>query len=147
MPGIICAIRGGPESQPTIEKAIEISKETGKTIFFLYVVNLDFLSRTSSSRTHTIQEEMREMGEFILIQAEETAKAAGVHAESVIRNGNVSEEIVTLSHEKDADYVILGRPKEEREENVFTQNRLQTFIEKMEAETGAEVVVARGNQA
>lgn len=34
MPGIVCAIRGGPSSQPTIATYIKLASETGETIYF-----------------------------------------------------------------------------------------------------------------
>ena len=37
MPGIVCAIRGGPASRPTIAKSIQLAEETGLTLYFLYV--------------------------------------------------------------------------------------------------------------
>ena len=45
MPGAICAIRGGPSNQPTITTPNNLTYETGETIHFLYVVNLDFLKK------------------------------------------------------------------------------------------------------
>lgn len=75
MPGILCAIRGGPSSQPTINKSIQVAQETGEMIRFLYVVNLDFLTRSSSSKTNHISQEISEMGEFILLSAQEQASA------------------------------------------------------------------------
>ena len=65
MNGIVCAIRGGPHSQPTINKAISLAWETGLPLFFLYIVNLDFLTHALSTRTHTINQEMELMGEFV----------------------------------------------------------------------------------
>ncbi len=65
MPGIVCAIRGGPASKPTIARSIALAKETDLPLFFLYVVNLDFLAYTSSSRIHTITQEMEQMGELL----------------------------------------------------------------------------------
>ncbi|RMF49572.1 MAG: universal stress protein, partial [Anaerolineae bacterium] len=47
MSAIVCAIRGGPASQPTIRRAIALALETSLPLHFLYVVNLDFLSSTS----------------------------------------------------------------------------------------------------
>jgi hypothetical protein len=67
MTGIICAIRGGPASQPTIARSIALAQETSLPLHFLYVVNLDFLTRTSLSRVHVIAQEMQQMGEFILL--------------------------------------------------------------------------------
>lgn len=146
MSGIVCAIRGGEESQHTIAKAIELSADTGLTILFLYVVNLDFMTRTSSSRVQTINKEMHDMGDFILLDAQGKAKAKGVEAEGVIRSGKVFDEIIALCNERQADYVILGRPRGEREENVFTQIRLRQLIDHIEEESGAKVVLAEGDQ-
>ncbi len=64
MSGIVCAVRGGPDSQPTISKAIAWAKETELPLYFLYVVNLDFLTHTSSSRVHTVTQQIEQMGEF-----------------------------------------------------------------------------------
>ena len=84
MSGIVCAVRGGPASQPTIHKAILLAQETGQKIHYLYVVNLDFLERTASSRTHTITKELRQMGEFILLTAQVQAQSQGVDADGAI---------------------------------------------------------------
>lgn len=146
MSGIVCAIRGGKESQPTIAEAIHLATETDLPLYFLYVVNLDFLTRTSSSRVHTIKEEMRQMGDFILLNAKMRADNLGVKAESVIRDGRVSDEIIALCKEHRADYIIMGRPRGEREENVFTQIRLSQFVQHIEDESGAEVVLVEGEQ-
>ncbi len=146
MPGIVCAVRGGPHSKPTIDRAIALAKENDLSIFFLYVVNLDFLSRTSQSWVHTITKELEQMGEFILLSAQQNAIAAGVNAEAEIRRGNVGEEIITLSREKDADYVVLGRPQVEVEENVFTHQRIQQFSERIAEESGAKVVFSEGGE-
>jgi nucleotide-binding universal stress UspA family protein len=144
MSAIVCAIRGGPDSKPTIAKAIELSQETGFSLYFLYVVNLDFLTHTSSTRVHTISQEMEQMGEFILLSAQTEAANQGVIAEGVVRHGNVGEEIVEVCHEFDAAYLVIGHPKLQDEESVFTRDRLQQFIEATEEQTGAEVVLPGG---
>jgi nucleotide-binding universal stress UspA family protein len=146
MPGIICAVRGGLDSQPTIARAIALAQETDLPLHFLYVVNLDFLVRTSSTRTHTISEQMHQMGEFILLAAQASASEQGVSAEGIVRHGDVGEEIVGLCHELDADYLVLGRPRLEREESVFSQELLQQFVEQAEQQTGARVVLAEGGE-
>ena len=144
MPGIICAIRGGPHSRPTIEKAIELARETGLPLFFLYVVNLDFLTHSSSSRTHVISKELHQMGDFILLSAQETAEAEGVSSEGVVRHGSIGDEIVTLARERKADYVVLGRPQGQEEEDVFTRELLKRFSQRIEEESGAQVVLPEG---
>jgi len=141
MSGIICAIRGGPASQPTIDYAIQLAKETDQDVNFLYVINIDFLDRTESSRVHTISVEMEHMGEFILLLACDGGKSHGIKCVGVVRHGNISDEIIQLATELDAKHVVLGRPRGDGSEDVFTQERLGSLREKIEEETGAEVIL------
>ena len=143
MSGIVCAIRGGPASRPTIEKAIETAQQTGLPIYFLYVLNMDFLMHTSQTQTGTLARELRELGEFILLTAQTRAEMRNATAHGVIKEGSVvRDEIIELSHEVNADYVVLGRPRETKEKNVFTSEILAEFSQRLEAETGAKVVFA-----
>jgi nucleotide-binding universal stress UspA family protein len=144
MSGIVCAIRGGPDSQATIAQAITLAQETGLPLYFLYVVNLDFLTHTTSSRVHTISEQMHQMAEFILLTAQASASNQGVRATGVVRHGNVGEEIVGLCHELAAEYLVLGWPRVQHEESVFTQELLRQFIERTEEQTGAKVILPEG---
>jgi nucleotide-binding universal stress UspA family protein len=137
-------VRGGLDSQPTIAKAIGLAQETDLPLYFLYVVNLDFLVHTSVGRTHTVSEQMHQMGEFILLAAQASASELGVSAEGVVRHGDVGDEIVNLCHELGADYLVVGRPRMEREQSVFSQELLHRFVEQAEQQTGARVVVAEG---
>lgn len=142
MSGIVCAIRGGPHSQSTIDGAISLARETGLPLYFLYVVNLDFLTHTTSTRTHTINQEMEQMGEFILLAAQSRAAGQEVAAEGLVRHGSVIKEIVGLCKELNADYLVLGRPQmDEEEANVFTHARLNAFIELVKEQSGAEVIM------
>jgi nucleotide-binding universal stress UspA family protein len=144
MSGIVCAIRGGPDSQDAIAEAIALARQTGLPLYFLYVVNLDFMSHTTSTRVHTISEEMRQMGEFILLAAQARASTQGITAEGVVRRGNVAQEIGGLCRELAADYLVLGRPQFQKEESVFTQDLLAQFIQQTEEQTGAKVVMPEG---
>jgi nucleotide-binding universal stress UspA family protein len=141
MSGVVCAIRGGASSQPTINQAIRTARETGLPLYFLYVLNLDFLMRAGQSRTQTISEEMQELGEFILLAAQAQAKSQGVTADGVIREGHiVGDEIIGLCRETSAEYVILGRPQEAKADNVFTHEQLDQFGRHIEQETGTKVI-------
>lgn len=142
MAGIVCAIRGGPLSQSTIDQSIQLAHNSGETIYFLYVVNLDFLSHSSSSRTEQISKEMREMGEFILLDAQERAENEGVQAEGFIRDGNVIEEIIAFCAERQPRYIVLGQPETERENNLLTSERLDELVKRFEEVSDAEVVIS-----
>ena len=143
MSGIVCAIRGGPDSQPTIHTAIDLAGETGQTIYFLYVVNLDFLTFTSTSRVQVAAQEMRQMGEFILLTAQAQAEEKGVKAEGIVRKGQVREEIINLCHEVNAEYLILGHPRGKDEVDVFTHEHLDQFAQHIEKESGAKAVITK----
>jgi len=140
MPGILCAIRGGPSSQPTICKSIQLARDTGEIIHFLYVVNLDFLTHSSSSKTNHISQEISEMGEFILLSAQEQAGNEGVESVGVVREGQVIEEIIHFCEEEDPRYVVLGKPDEEGEDNQLSLERLQIYIDRIKEICQAEVV-------
>jgi len=142
MPGIVCAIRGGPSSQPTIERAMALARETDLPLHFLYVVNLDFLAHTSSSRVKVITHELHQMGDFILLNAKTQAEAGGIHAHGDVRQGSVMEEIISLCHEIEAKYVVLGSPSGVHEDDLFTLERIRQFAERIEHESGATVILA-----
>ncbi len=145
MPGIVCAIRGGPASQPTIERAISLAREKEGTIHFLYVVNVDFLGRKSTSRIHTITRELQHMGDFILLKAQIDAQNEGVEAETYLREGKVGDEIIRLCSEIRADYVVLGRPAGEGAQDAFTRERQKQFVDSIKESSGAEAVFPEGN--
>jgi nucleotide-binding universal stress UspA family protein len=141
MSGVVCAIRGGPSSEATIQRAIRLAKDEAMPLHLLYVVNLDFLTHTESSRTRLVSDEMEQMGDFILLSAQSKAEAKGVEANGTVRQGNVSEQIVELAREVEADYVVMGKPEGQGQENVFTGERIQAFSSQIEQESGARVVL------
>jgi len=141
MPGIVCAIRGGPSSQPTIATSIKLASETGEKIYFLYVVNLDFLTHSSSSKTNHISQEIKEMGEFILLGAQEQAAENNIEAEGVTREGQIEDEIISYCSELDPSYVIFGRPQAEQEDNLLSNEQLQAFADRITDVCSATIVL------
>ena len=141
MSGIVCAVRGGPGSHPTITRALALGREQDLPVYFLYVVNVDFLAHTSSKRLKTAKEEMRKLGEFILLKSQKQADESGVEAESATREGKVREEIIRFCKEKEADFVVLGRQSSDSEDNVFSKSQFEKFIQRLNQKTGAQVVV------
>lgn len=143
MSGIVCAIRGGPGSKATIQASIDLAKQINQPLHFLYVVNLEFLQRTESSRVRLISDELQNMGDFILLSAQAKAEAQGIHAQGTVRQGHVADEIVGLAVELGASHIVLGRPAGDEEGDVFTEDRLQSFRDRIQTESGAQVVIAQ----
>jgi nucleotide-binding universal stress UspA family protein len=144
MSGIVCAIRGGPASEPTIQQAIATAKEKNLPIYFLYVVDMNFLLRTRNVSLASVSREMYNMGEFILLTVQTRAEGQGVVAHSVVRDGQVGEQIIKLCREVEAQYVVLGRPRGKKDEDAFTDPKLRDFAAHIESETVAQVIFADG---
>jgi nucleotide-binding universal stress UspA family protein len=142
MSGIVCAIRGGPDSQPTIDRAIHLAQEVNQPLYFLYVINLEFLYRTMSSRVRTLSEEIRQMGEFILLSAQIRAEANHVSAETFIKRGKVTDSITALCNDLDANYVVVGQPQDRPKRDIFTHEKIRKFSERLEVDCGVQVVFA-----
>lgn len=141
MSGIVCAVRGGPGSHPTIQRALDLAEEKGLPVYFLYVINLDFLAHTSSGRTKTVKEEMQKLGEFILLTARKQADARGIQVEGSTREGKVRQEIIAFCKEREADYAVLGRQSSDAEKNVFSEQQFRKFIKQLEEQSHARVIV------
>lgn len=137
---IVCAIRGGPESQATIVKAVALAQETDLPLRFLYVVNRDLLPTASSNRARAISKHIGQMGRAVLHTAQAMASAQGVRSRGLVRQGKVGDEIASLCHDLGAGYLILGRPQAQRGKNVFSEALLAQFIERIEKQTEAKVV-------
>ncbi|MBC8262843.1 MAG: universal stress protein [Anaerolineales bacterium] len=142
---ILCAIRGGPECQPTIAQAISLAQETGLTVHFLYIVNRDLLSSADGAHVGAISGQIHQMGRSVLRTALAWASTEDVTAQGVIRQGNVGDEIASLCRDLEADYLILGQPQAQGEKDTFSEGLLSQFIERIEKQTGAEVVPLDGN--
>jgi nucleotide-binding universal stress UspA family protein len=140
MSGIVCAIRGGPSSHPTIERAISLAKETKLPLYFIYVINLEFFVHTQTGRVHTAEKQLLKMGEFILLTAQAKAEEEGVVAEGLVRQGIIGEEIITVSNEIEANYVVLGSPKGAQDVDHFTQDHFAEFVQRIKGETMAQVM-------
>ena len=144
MGGIVCAIRGGLNSRSTIDRAIALAKEGGLRLHFLYVINLDFLSDTSSNCVGAVSEKIREMGRSVLLSVKAVATEQGITAQGVVRDGFVGDEIVSFCRDLRADYVVLGHAPSRRERGIFHQNTLKQLSERIEKQTGATVVLSNG---
>ena len=83
------------------------------------------------------------MGEFILLTAQAEAEVRGIKTEGIVRQGNIRDEIISLCQETNADYVVLGKPKKQTEEdNVFTREHLNEFGQRIEEESGSKIILA-----
>jgi nucleotide-binding universal stress UspA family protein len=137
---ILCATRGGEEGYRTQDKAIAMAKERGDTLLFLYVVDLQFLDKTAAPIVVDVEDEISDMGEFLLLMAKERAAEQGVEANTICRKGNLRQEIKITALEENVSLVLLGRPVSDK--SAFQLASLEKLAQEIESETGvkAEIV-------
>lgn len=136
---ILCATRGGEAGYRTQDKAIALAKERGDTLLFLYVVDLHFLDKTAAPIVIDVEDEITDMGEFILLMAKERAAGQNVQAESICRKGRVRQEIKAAARKEGVSLVVLGKPV--GRESAFQMAELEAFAKEIEAETGVETII------
>lgn len=134
---IACATRGGEGSEPTIARAIDLAKERKLELTFLYIVDLEFMKRTSVARTERAADELRKMGEFIMIGLVEKAESQGVDANYSVLHGHFKEELLRYVAENRPTTLVLGCPRPETCRVDLL--RLTELGEEIRTETGVEV--------
>ena len=139
MTTILCPTRGGQASQSNQARAIALARERGAELVFLYVSNVQFLNHAASAVLVDVQREMDEMGEFMLIMAQERAAKAGIQAATVVRSGVFDEALREVCGEYDVPTVVLGTSAEHT--GVTTDEYLVELESWIVQELGVEVYV------
>jgi nucleotide-binding universal stress UspA family protein len=139
---ILCATRGGEASYRTQDAAIALAKERGDELCFLYVVDLHFLDKTAAPIVVDVEGEMEKMGEFLLVMAQERAAAQGVTAQTLVRRGQIRQEMAAAARQMRATLIVLGRPAGQTAH--FDEKALQSFAASLRTETGVEVHILEG---
>ena len=138
----MCATRGGEASYRTQDKAIALAKDKKADLLFLYVIDLQFLDMTAAPIVVDVEDEVHDMGEFLLLMAKERAAKQGVTAQTVCQKGRVRREITKAIRKYKVSLVVLGRPAgEEGEQSAFQLADLKAFASKIEEDTGATVLI------
>ncbi len=136
---ILCATRGGEASLHAQNAAIALAKERSDELAFLYIIDLKFLDKTAAPIMVDVENELAQLGNFLLLVAKERASEDGIKTRTLCRKGNVREEIKKAALEINATLVILGSPEDGG--SAFQLASLKTFADEIKTETGAEVKI------
>jgi nucleotide-binding universal stress UspA family protein len=134
---ILCATRGGEDSQRTQQAAIALAKEQGDELVFLYVADASFLDKIAAAVVVDVQSELDQMGRFQLVLAQEQAAEQGVDAQIAIRHGHLRTELITAACDLGITQIVLGRPQGRAA--VFDEADLEEFAAELELKTRAQV--------
>jgi nucleotide-binding universal stress UspA family protein len=108
---VVCATRGGEGSELTVHEAIKLARGRGLRLTFLYIADLQFMKRTITGRASLAAEELRKMGEFIMLTLVEKAQEKGIEADFAVRKGRFRDELLRYLEETRPAMLVLGSPK------------------------------------
>jgi len=143
---IVCATRGGEASQILQAKAIQLARKEKKGLVFVYIVNDENLGELSENMARAAREELTWFGNALLKVAQLRAQRAGVHAEIIVREGNIREKIEEVLREKEASLLVLGASRSQTSASVFEEDGLTQFARQIENDTGVEVRIIALNE-
>ena len=141
---VLCSTRGGKESHANQDFAIRLTQERGTDLLFLYVSNIQLISRAGPPIVVDIEEELDEVGRFLLSMAQERAEKSGVTARTTVRRGIFSEVLQEVIIENKVDIVVLGRSP--REAGIVPHSHLQELCEKLNKALGVEFIIVQDGQ-
>jgi nucleotide-binding universal stress UspA family protein len=136
---ILCPTRGGEGSYPNQDRAIAIAKERDAEVLFLYITNVEFLGLTAAPKIVDIEHEMDEMGEFMLIMAQERAEKAEVKAATIVKRGQFNHVLAEVIEEYQIETVVLGSSFEGT--GVVTAEYIHDLVDEIGSKTGVEFFV------
>lgn len=137
MKKILCATRGGEASRRTQDAVIAMAKETGASVLFLFIVDVEFLRSTARGvRADVVARELEHMGEFLLAIAVERAEAQGVEAGICVRHGSLITALESAAREEGVDAIAFGRPA--GAESSFSLADLERLSARIEEDTGIQ---------
>jgi hypothetical protein len=139
---ILYPTRGGKESYPNQDFAINLTKSRNTDLLLLYVSGIRFLNRTGPPIVVDIEKEMDEVGDFLLSMAQERAEKSGVQAEIALRNGVFSDVLKRVIVEYEIRTVILGSSIKE-DGGIISYDRLKELSESMSKQLSVEFIVVQ----
>ena len=134
---IICATRGGEGSEPTVRGAINLARERGLRLTFLYIADLEFMKRTAMAHTSRAAEELRKMGEFIMTALVEQAQGEGIEADFAVRPGRFREELLRYLEETRPATLVLGSPRPDTAH--LDAQKISRLAQEIEEQTGVPI--------
>jgi nucleotide-binding universal stress UspA family protein len=144
MTTILCPTRGGKESHPNQDFAINLAKERNGVLLFLYVSEIRFLNRSGPPIVVDIEKELDELGDFLLSMAQERAENSGINANAAVRRGIFSKVLRDVIVENKITTVILGSSPQET--GIVSYERLQELSEELSKEMGVEFFILQNGK-
>lgn len=103
---ILVPLDGSEYSQKALIQACDIAKNYKSNLILVYVIDkpisLNLLDRKEYLGI------LRKFGEKVLIKGKKTAKEEGLDVTTIMKEGNITNEIVKLANTKKCNLIIVG---------------------------------------
>jgi nucleotide-binding universal stress UspA family protein len=130
---IICAVRGGPESQVTANNATDLALKAEAKLTFFHIVDPGCLDCGDIARSSAAYREYLEKAESAMHILRAQAQQRGVtHVDLILREGDTRQELCQLAVETDAELMVLGHPSSDSERSVFSQHEFHEFLAELD---------------
>ncbi|MEA2136058.1 MAG: hypothetical protein QOC68_3967 [Solirubrobacteraceae bacterium] len=103
MQRIVVAAKAGADQPWLADAAAELAQQTGAAVSVVSLDGVDVEALAPLPRS-----EFRQLAETTVAGFVERLGAAGVHAEGVVRSGQVIPGVLLYAEEKDADVIVCG---------------------------------------
>jgi len=104
---IMIATDGSECSKLAIDKGIELARLSGGIVYAVYVISTAYLSPRDGG-WELIHEELKNQGQQAVDYIKRLGEVKGINVESVLLEGNPSDELSRYADEEKMDIVIMG---------------------------------------
>jgi len=104
---ILVPLDGSESSQKALLQACDIAKNYQSNLILVYVVDKPFSLNLLDRKEYL--KILRKFGEKVLIKGKQIANLEGLDATTIIKEGNISNEIIKLAKNKNCNLIIMGR--------------------------------------
>jgi nucleotide-binding universal stress UspA family protein len=126
-------VRGGTESQETANSAMDLALEAKAKLTFFHVVDPGCLDCGRVAKSSAAYREYVEKAESTIRTLCTQARQHGVtHVDSILREGDILQELRQLVVETEADLLVLGHPRQDSDHNIFGFDEFHQFIAELD---------------
>jgi nucleotide-binding universal stress UspA family protein len=130
---VACAVRGGTESQETVAGAIELALKAEAKLTFFHVIDPGCFDCGETATLSAAYREYLEKAESAMRTHSAKARDRGVaHVEFVLQEGDTRQELRRLAVETDAELLVLGQPRPDSDQSVFTPGEFHQFAAELD---------------
>ncbi|MEJ2707380.1 MAG: universal stress protein [Anaerolineales bacterium] len=141
---VLCAVRGRPESRETVSRAIDLALEHKARLTFVHVVNADFLSPATPTRSplRIVYQQLQHIAEFAMLILVDRANRRGVEqVKYILRTGNIGKQLNQAINEIHPDALVIGKPPQGSKESVFKPEEFDALINEIKNLSNLDIFI------